>query len=76
MVYVDPKNLRYEPYFTKWKKKWADLKDSNENPMEDNFNELYDKYIPKILNYIYEGVFNEDEQEAPLKFDLPRTELN
>ena len=76
MVYVDAKNLRYEPYFRKWMKKWSDTKDSNENLMEDNFNELYDKYIPKVINFIYDGQINDDEVDTPLKFDLARTELN
>lgn len=76
MVYVDPKNLGYEPYFNTWKKKWAEAKDSNENLMEDNFNELYDKYIPKIIDYIFDGKFSEDEIEAPLEMDLKRTNLN
>jgi len=57
-------------------KKWEGAKDSNENLMEDNFTELYEKYIPKIINFIYDGQVNEDEVDTPLRFDLARTELN
>jgi len=42
MVYVDPKNLGYAPYFERWisqkKEKYGEI-------MAESFNELYAKYV-------------------------------
>lgn len=91
MVYVDPKNLGYEPYFFSWKNKWKrSLKEAKqeEGTEEDEdeedeadeldimFKEMYQKYIPPLIDYIYEGKTAEDQTVEPLRMNLPRTPLN
>lgn len=73
MVYVDPKNLGYAPYYDKWVRQ--KLVDYNEN-MYDNLKELFvSKTIP-IIARIFEGVTAEEGILAPLRFITPRTNLN
>ena len=71
MVYVDPKNLGYEPYYEKWLLE----KMAYGEAMRDSLKELYQKYIPPIMDRIFEGIAG-DEQVEPLKFITPRTNLN
>jgi len=72
MVYVDPKNLGYHPFYSRWllgKKKYEAL--------HDNFKELYAKYFPFVIDRIYEGTTpDSDEIMAPLEFICPRTNVN
>jgi len=91
MVYVDPKNLGYEPYYERWMRKWikkkedeaialANKKDEGEldNVWEsfvDNMNEFFQKYVPPCINLIFDGV-NEDKIEKPCDFFIPRTDVN
>jgi hypothetical protein len=45
--------------------------------LRDSFDELYKRYIPKIIDFIFEGKRDVDAPvEAPLKFNLKRTDLN
>jgi dynein heavy chain len=74
MVYVDPKNLGYQPFFDKWMKKYIEKKDKFEILCE-TFNELFQKYIPPLINLIFDGVF-EEEIGKPLEQILNRTNLN
>ncbi len=49
MVYVDPKNLGYEPFFRKWMKdNWIDRKDSTYDVLIETLNDLFNK-----VNNIY-----------------------
>jgi dynein heavy chain len=72
MVFVDPKNLGYKPFYTKWligKKKYEVL--------HDTFKELYAKYFPFVMDRIYEGkALDSEEILEPLKFICPRTNVN
>lgn len=66
MVYVDPKNLGYQPYWDKWVKK---------RPEREMLQELYEKYIPPALSYIILGQIG-PQQVQPLKCIIPQTGLN
>lgn len=47
----------------------------NSDTMYQSLKELFDKYIPQLIDRIFEGVENE-EIVAPLEFISPRTNLN
>ena len=52
MVWVDPKNLGYRPYFERWLK----LRNSG-NPEEKTvLMDLFDRYVPKCIDYVLEGL--------------------
>lgn len=68
MVYVDPKNLGYEPYWNKW------LSNRPENEREF-LTELYDKFIPPSIAFITEGL-DGSQQGVPLKTVIHQTNLN
>lgn len=73
MVYVDPKNLKYEPYWEKWLIERFTLKqDTNEI---ENFRKLYEKYIPSCIDLIFEGKIGKEKKEA-LKSIIPLSTLN
>ena len=74
MVYVDPKNLKYQPYFDKWIKKYIEKKDKYEILCE-TLQEIFQKYIPPLINLIFEGIY-EEEIIKPLEQSLGRTNLN
>ncbi|KAJ8963302.1 hypothetical protein NQ318_018771 [Aromia moschata] len=69
MVYVDPKNLGYEPYWNRWVRK------RKFEPEREAFQELYEKYIPELMAYVLEGTLA-NKQVAPLKTVIPQTGLN
>lgn len=66
MVYVDPKNLGYQPYWDRWVKK---------RPEKEILQELYEKYVPPSLSYIILGQIGA-QQVTPLKTIIPQTGLN
>lgn len=68
MVYVDPKNLGYEPYWNKW------LSNRPENEREF-LTELYEKFIPPAIAFITEGL-DGSQQGIPLKTVIHQTNLN
>ncbi|NXA03996.1 DYH10 protein, partial [Sapayoa aenigma] len=69
MVFVDPKNLRYEPYWQKWVQ-------GRENEQERiELNRLFQKYVPYLIDMIIEGVVD-GKQGARLKTIVPQTDLN
>ena len=55
MVYVDPKDIGYEPYYSKWIIKWNKFEALHEALIE-----LFGKYIHPIINLIFEGIENEE----------------
>ncbi|KAI4469012.1 dynein heavy chain [Holotrichia oblita] len=69
MVYVDPKNLGYQPYWDRW------IKTRKHPPERDCFQKVYDQYIPDALAYIILGQLGM-QQVAPLKTIIPQTGLN
>ncbi|KAL7749213.1 hypothetical protein RI367_005365 [Sorochytrium milnesiophthora] len=51
MVYMDPKNLGYKPYF----QRWALAQKSKAET--DIYMRLFNKYVPSCIDYIVDGVF-------------------
>ncbi|KAK2587900.1 hypothetical protein KPH14_003996 [Odynerus spinipes] len=68
MVYVDPKNLGYQPYMDKW------IKSKNEND-RDFLTRMCDKYVHGALDLIIEGMLGLQRVE-PLQMIIPQTGLN
>nr|XP_061842332.1 dynein axonemal heavy chain 10-like isoform X1 [Nerophis lumbriciformis] len=68
MVYVDPKNLRYTPYWQKWLK--------NKSPKEQEvLDTLFEKYVHTSIDMIVEGIVD-GKQGQKLKTVVPQTDLN
>ncbi|ESN96268.1 hypothetical protein HELRODRAFT_67881 [Helobdella robusta] len=73
MVYVDSKNLKYEPYWQKWLKEKFELR---QNLIEmEVLNKLFIKYIPPCIDLIFEGKMG-NVRKDPLKTIIPLTNLN
>ncbi|XP_072163343.1 dynein axonemal heavy chain 10-like [Diadema setosum] len=69
MVFVDPKNLGYRPYWEKWV-------NARPNKMEQqDLMRLFDKYVPATLEMILEGIVD-GKQGEKLKMIVPLTALN
>uniref|UniRef100_A0A8C6ZHZ5 Dynein axonemal heavy chain 10 n=1 Tax=Nothoprocta perdicaria TaxID=30464 RepID=A0A8C6ZHZ5_NOTPE len=67
MVFVDPKNLKYKPYWQKW---------TQERGNERNeLNHLFEKYVPYLIDMITEGIVDGRQGER-LKTIVPQTDLN
>ncbi|KAM6297937.1 dynein axonemal heavy chain 10 [Aegotheles albertisi] len=69
MVFVDPKNLKYEPYWQKWMQE-------RENEQERvELNRLFQKYVPYLIDMIVEGIVD-GKPGRRLKTIVPQTDLN
>ncbi|XP_011184312.3 dynein axonemal heavy chain 10 [Zeugodacus cucurbitae] len=68
MVYVDPKNLRYAPYW----QRWILTRPEGENAILSDF---YEKIVVQAIAFILEGI-DGTSQGNPLKMVIPQTELN
>lgn len=68
MVFVDPKNLGYAPYW----QRWLHLRAEDERKFLD---ELYDKLIPELMAFVHEGIDGTQSVE-PLTTIVHQTELN
>lgn len=66
MVYVDPKNLGYWPYWERWVNTMAE---------KEEFNTLFKKYVPKCISLILEGIVD-GKQGEKLKSIVPLSNLN
>lgn len=73
MVYVDPKNLGYAPFYERWAK---NKKEEYGEIMYESLNELFQKYVPACIDRIFEGMTGGDEIVEPMRFITPRTNLN
>ena len=69
MVYVDPKNLGYNPYW----KKWVNTRPTKQE--QDWMHQLYDKYVPFCIDMIVEGIVDGKQGER-MKTIVPLTNLN
>ncbi|CAH2003821.1 unnamed protein product, partial [Acanthoscelides obtectus] len=69
MVYVDPKNLGYQPYWDRW------VRSIRHVPDRDCYQELYEKLVPDLMAYVLEGTLG-NRQVNPLKPVIPQTGLN
>eukprot|EP00741_Cyanophora_paradoxa_P015322 tig00000194_g14791.t1 len=68
MVYVDPKNLGYSPFFWKWC-------NQRQKAEAEVLQMLFDKYVPRCIDYLIEGLIDGEYLEKP-KFIIPLTNLN
>lgn len=87
MVYVDPKNLRFNPYWEKWVASRPEIEHEVLNVTIINkyiffikqcpfiFQEMYEKLIPPTITFILEGV-DGTQQGNPLKLVINQTDLN
>uniref|UniRef100_A0A3Q1G9E8 Dynein axonemal heavy chain 10 n=1 Tax=Acanthochromis polyacanthus TaxID=80966 RepID=A0A3Q1G9E8_9TELE len=66
MVFVDPKNLRYTPYWQKW---------VNNRPEQEVLNKLFEKYVHSSIDMIVDGIVG-GKQGQKLKTVVPQTDLN
>ena len=69
MVFVDPKNLGYKPYWERWVNCLPSKADKEE------FIKLFEKYGPKCIELILEGIMDGRQGER-LRTILPVTNLN
>lgn len=69
MVYVDPKNLGYEPFWKKW------LAGRSSKSEREWLTQLYEKYIPSCIDMIIEGIVD-GKQGEKMKTITPLTNLN
>lgn len=69
MVYVDPKNLGYNPYW----EKWCNARGSDKE--REELNRLFEKYVPSCIDLILEGIV-EGKIGKKLKTIIPLTNLN
>lgn len=68
MVYIDPKNLGYQPYIDRWI-------NTRCKPEQEVFRSLCEKYIHGALSLIIDGMLGM-QQVLPLKMIVPQTALN
>uniref|UniRef100_K7FM63 Dynein axonemal heavy chain 10 n=1 Tax=Pelodiscus sinensis TaxID=13735 RepID=K7FM63_PELSI len=69
MVFVDPKNLKYKPYWQKW------LNQRGNQQEQVELNRLFEKYVPYLIDMIVEGIVD-GKQGEKLKTIVPQTDLN
>nr|XP_049701305.1 dynein axonemal heavy chain 10 [Helicoverpa armigera] len=69
MVFVDPKNLGYQPYWDRW------LRGRNNDEEREQLDGMFDHYVTGAINYIVFGMFGL-QQQTPLKTIVPQTPLN
>lgn len=68
MVYVDPKNLGYQPYMDKWIRGMSE-------PDQDFLSGMCEKYVHGSLKLILEGMFG-SQVVKPLRMIIPQTGLS
>ncbi|KAK1328247.1 hypothetical protein QTO34_011819 [Cnephaeus nilssonii] len=69
MVYVDPKNLKYQPYWKKW------VQQIQNKAEQGDLQNLFEKYVPYLIDVIVEGIVD-GRQGEKLKMIVPQTDLN
>lgn len=73
MVYVDDKDLGYQPYYERWAKSKQDV---GENNINDTLIVLFNRYVDRCIARIIEGKLEEDNFTEPLGMAVHRTGLN
>uniref|UniRef100_A0A669FBB8 Dynein axonemal heavy chain 10 n=1 Tax=Oreochromis niloticus TaxID=8128 RepID=A0A669FBB8_ORENI len=68
MVFVDPKNLRYTPFWQRWV-------NSRPDKEQEVLNRLFEKYVHSSIDMIVDGVVD-GKQGEKLKTVVPQTDLN
>ena len=69
MVYVDPKNLGYLPYWQKW------VNERSSKKQQEDLTHLFNKYVPGAIEMICEGI-TDGKQGEKVKTIVPLTNLN
>lgn len=69
MVYVDPKNLGFNPFWQKW------CNGRGSDKEREELNRLFEKYVPPGIDLILEGII-EGKIGKKLKTIIPQTNLN
>ncbi|KAE8635010.1 hypothetical protein XENTR_v10002490 [Xenopus tropicalis] len=69
MVFVDPKNLKYMPYWQKW------VNNRQSKQEQSVLSKLFEKYVPHCIEMIVEGI-TDGKQGEKLKTIVPQTDLN
>lgn len=68
IVYVDPKNLGYKPFWERWLEP--------RNLMEQTaLDQCFQKYVPALLNLIFKDE-NDCKKSSPIMTAVPQTKLN
>ncbi len=73
MVWMDPKNLGYKPFYDKWIHE-KPRKDSE--IIEEYLNRLFDKFVKPCIDYIFEGKEDKEIVDKPLQLVSNQTNLN
>jgi len=68
MLYVDDKNLGPGPYYDRW------ARSKTSDKLRELLEELYDKYIPPLIAFVFEGRTG-DQIGKPLPSFLPRSNM-
>lgn len=69
MVYVDPKNLGFQPYWDRW------VAGRKHIPERNAFEKFYEQYVPGAIAYIISGQIG-NQMVTPLRTVIPQTGLN
>ena len=78
MVWVDPKNLGYRPFYERWvRTRFGNsvTVEESKQAMADTFMSLYEKYVPKSIDYILAGLVD-GEMGQKLKQVIPITNID
>ena len=67
MVYVDPKNLGYRPFYVRWVK--LRCNPSGRTTEAGLLMDLFDKYVGKCIEYILEGDVGDGSGEFEERLD-------
>ena len=73
MVWVDPQNLGYRPFYERWvRTRFGNsvIIEEEKQPLADMFTNLYEKYVPKSIDMILAGIVD-GEMGQKLKQVIP-----
>ena len=76
MVYVDANNLDYSHYYMKWITKFKDQTLESEEQVDEYLKELFLKFIPPLIDFIFEGKLPSKEISTPLSMIIPKIPIN
>jgi dynein heavy chain len=74
MVWVDPQNLGYRPYYEKWLKERCGGKMSEAET--EGLDELYRQYVKQLIEFVLLGVKADGSIGSKLRLAIPVTNIN
>ncbi len=74
MVYVDPKNLGYRPYFDKWARDLT-ARHPGYGVLQGHLEALFDKYVPVLIDFVIDGIRG-GEIGKPPRAVIPQANIN